>query len=68
MKKILSFNDKNVIFSLVFYENENQPLHVENGGRKREKRRVKADHVVVSVLRAFMTKATNLIFDLIFTL
>ena len=32
LKKILSFNDKNVIFSRVFYENENQPLHVENGG------------------------------------
>lgn len=51
----------------MFHENENQPLHVENSWLKREKKAGKADHVVASNLRA-LTKATNLIFDLILTL
>lgn len=60
---------KKSLFTRVFHENEKQPLHVENSWLKREKKAGKADHVVASALRAFtITKATNSIFDLIFTL
>lgn len=60
---------KKSLFTRVFHENENQPLHVENSWLKREKKAGKADHVVASALRALtITKATNSIFDLIFTL
>ena len=60
---------KKSLFTRVFHENENQPLHVENSWLKREKKGGKADHVVASALRALtITKATNSIFDLIFTL
>lgn len=60
---------KKSLFTRVFHENENQPLHVENSWLKREKKAGKANHVVASALRALtITKATNSIFDLIFTL
>ena len=59
---------KESLFTRVFHENENQPLHVENSWLKREKKAGKADHVVASNLRAWTKKATNLIFDLILTL